>query len=74
MIKSRRMRWAGYVLHMGHMRKAYTILIGKPEGERPHVSPRLRWGDNIKIYVREIGLDLVDWIFWLKIKTCCGVL
>jgi DNA modification methylase len=69
-----RMRWAGYVVHMGYMRKAYKILIGKPEVERLHVSPRLRWGDNIKIYVREIGFYLVDWIFWLKIKTCCGVL
>jgi hypothetical protein len=32
MIKSRRMRWAGHVERMGEKRKAYVILIGKPEG------------------------------------------
>jgi hypothetical protein len=34
-IKSRRMRWEGHVAHMGEMRNAYKILIGKPEGRRP---------------------------------------
>jgi hypothetical protein len=31
MIKSRRMRWAGHVARMGETRKAYRILVGKPE-------------------------------------------
>jgi hypothetical protein len=31
MIKSRRMRWARHVGHMGEMRNAYKIVIGKPE-------------------------------------------
>jgi len=30
-IKSRRMRWVRYVLHMGKKRKAYSVLVGKPE-------------------------------------------
>jgi hypothetical protein len=30
-IKSRRMRWAGHVTHMGEIRNAYNILVGKPE-------------------------------------------
>jgi len=30
-IKSRRMRWMRYVLHMRRKRKAYSILVGKPE-------------------------------------------
>jgi hypothetical protein len=34
-IKSRRMRWAGHVAHMGEIRNAYNILVGKPEGKRP---------------------------------------
>jgi hypothetical protein len=38
MIKSRRMRWAGYVIRMGEKRNAYRILMGKPE--RDH------WGDQ----------------------------
>jgi hypothetical protein len=34
-IKARRMRWAGHVAHMGEVRGAYNILVGKPEGRRP---------------------------------------
>ena len=30
-IKSRRMRWAGHVLHMGEERGVYRVLVGKPE-------------------------------------------
>jgi hypothetical protein len=41
-IKSRRMRWAGYVAHMGEKRNAYRILVGKPEGRRPLGRPRCR--------------------------------
>jgi hypothetical protein len=31
-IKSRTMRWAGYVAHMREMRNAFKILVQKPEG------------------------------------------
>jgi hypothetical protein len=34
-IKSRRMRWTGYVAHMGEGRNVYRVLVGKPEGKRP---------------------------------------
>jgi hypothetical protein len=34
-IKSRRMRWAGHVAHMGEGRGVYRVLVGKPEGKRP---------------------------------------
>jgi hypothetical protein len=33
-IKSRRMRWAGYVARMGERRGIFRVLVGKPEGER----------------------------------------
>jgi hypothetical protein len=33
-IKARRMRWAGHVAHMGEVRGAYNILVGRPEGRR----------------------------------------
>jgi len=39
-IKSRRMRWAGNVVHMGEERGVYRILVGKPEGRRPLGRPR----------------------------------
>jgi hypothetical protein len=31
-VKSRRMRWAGYVACMGEEIKMYRVLMGKPEG------------------------------------------
>jgi hypothetical protein len=36
------------------MRNAYNILVGKPE------RPKLRWEDNIRLYLREIGWKGVD--------------
>jgi hypothetical protein len=47
---------------MGAKRDASRILIGKPEGKRPLGRPRRRWVDNIKMYLREIEWDGVDWI------------
>jgi hypothetical protein len=65
------MRWAGNVARIGKKRNAYGILVGKPEGKRPLGRPRHRWVDNIKIDLREIGWDGVDWIglIWLRIGT-----
>jgi hypothetical protein len=61
-IKSRRMRWAGHVAHMGEGRGAYRVLVGRPEGKRPLGRPRRRWEDNIKMDLREIGIDGANWI------------
>jgi hypothetical protein len=47
MIKSRRVRWAGYVARMGEKRNAYRITVGKPEGKRPLGRTRCRWVDII---------------------------
>jgi hypothetical protein len=38
------------------------LLVGKPEGKRLLGRPRRRWVDNIKMDLREIGWDDVDWI------------
>jgi hypothetical protein len=47
---------------LGEKRNAYRILVGKPEGKTPLGRPRLRWVDNIKIDLREIEWDSVNWI------------
>jgi hypothetical protein len=47
---------------MGEKRNAYRILVGKPEGRRPLGRPRRRWVDNIKMDLRVIGCDGMDWI------------
>jgi hypothetical protein len=36
--------------------------VGKPEGKRLLGRPRRRWVDNIKMELREIGWDGMDWI------------
>jgi hypothetical protein len=61
-IKSRRMRWAGHVERMGEGRGVYRVLVRRSEGKRPLGRPRRRWEDNIKIDLREIGLDGANWI------------
>ena len=60
-IKSRRMRWAGNVVHMGVGRGAHRVLVGKPEGKRPLGKPRRRWVDNIRMDLQEVGCGL-DWV------------
>jgi hypothetical protein len=61
MIKSKRMRWAGFV-RMWAKRNTYRILVGKPDGKRPLGRPRRRWVYIIKMDLREVGWDGVDWI------------
>jgi len=46
---------------MGEVRNAREILVGKHEGTRPLGRPRRRWDDNIKIDLREIVWEGVDW-------------
>jgi hypothetical protein len=41
-MKSRRMRWAGYVACMGEMINAYKMLVGKSEGKILLGRPRYR--------------------------------
>ena len=54
-IKSRRVRWAGHVTRMGERQIAYRVLVGRPEGKRPLRRPKLRWEDNIKMYLQGVG-------------------
>jgi hypothetical protein len=35
----------------------YRILVGRPEVKRPLRRPRRRWEDNIKMDLREIGIN-----------------
>jgi hypothetical protein len=61
-IKSRRMRWEGHVARMGEKRNTYRLLVGKPEGKRPLGRPRLRWMDNIRMDLEDVGWGDMDWI------------
>jgi hypothetical protein len=61
-IKSRRLMWAGHVVRMGEGRGVYRVLVGRPECKRPLGRRRHRWEDNIKMDLREIGIDGANWI------------
>jgi hypothetical protein len=61
-IKSRRMRLTGHVTRMGKRRGVYRVLVGRPKGKRPLGRPRRRWEDNIKLGLRELGIDGTNWI------------
>jgi hypothetical protein len=61
-IKSGRLRWAGHVAHMGEGRGVHGVLVGKPKWKRPLGRPKFRWEDNIKLDLRETGIDGANWI------------
>jgi hypothetical protein len=60
--QERRMRWAGHVALIGEMRNAYRILVGKPEGKRPLGRPKRMWVNNIRMDLRKIAWDGMDWM------------
>jgi hypothetical protein len=61
-VKSRRMRWAGHVAHMGEDSGVHRVLVGRPEGKKPLGRPRLRWEENIKIDLQEVGMGRGEWV------------
>jgi hypothetical protein len=60
LIKLRRLRWVGPVARLVKGGGIYRVLLGKPEGKRPLGRPRRRWEDNIKMDLREIGIDVAN--------------
>jgi len=52
----------GHVARMREGRGVYRVLVGRPEGRRPLGRHRRMWRDNIKMDLREIGIDGVNWI------------
>jgi hypothetical protein len=43
-------------------RDVHWVLVGRPGGKRPLGRPRRRWEDNIKLDLREVGIDGANWI------------
>ena len=58
MIKSSRLRWAGHVARMEEGRGAFKILTGTPIGKR--------WEENIRMGLKEIGINTKNWVDSLK--------
>ena len=49
------------VARMEEGRTAFKILTGKPTGKKPLGNPRRRWEDNIRMDLKEIGINR-NWI------------
>jgi hypothetical protein len=47
---------------MGEGRGVYRVLVGRPEDKRPLGRPRRRWEDNIRMDLKEIGIERANWI------------
>ena len=63
-IKTRRLRWAGHVARMEEV----GILTGTPTGKRSLGRPRRRWEDNIRMDLKEIGIDTRNWVYSVQNK------
>ena len=48
---------------MEDARSAFKILTGRPKGKRPIGRPRRRWEDNIRMDLKEIGIDTRNWLY-----------
>jgi hypothetical protein len=46
----------------GDRRSVYRVLVGRPEVKRTLGGSRRRWEDNIKLDLKEIGIDVSNWI------------
>jgi hypothetical protein len=46
---------------MGEKRSSHRILVGRREGRRPLGRPKLRWEENMKMDLQEVGWGM-DWI------------
>jgi hypothetical protein len=76
-VKSRRRSWAGHVECMCKGRGVCRVLVGRPKSKRPLGRPRHRWENNIKINLREIGINRANWTqlaqdrvqWWASVST-----
>jgi hypothetical protein len=62
-IKSMRVTWGGHVARMGGAKNAYSIFIGKHGGKNPLGTLRSRQEDNVRMNLKETGLEVVDCIY-----------
>ena len=47
---------------MEECRSPFKILPGTPTGKRPLGRPRNKWEDNIRMYIKEIGINTRNWV------------
>jgi hypothetical protein len=55
---------------MGEGWSASIILTGTPAGKRPLGRPRPRWEENIRMVLKEIGINTRNWVDSAQDKEC----
>jgi len=68
-IKSRGMRWAGYVARMEDRRGVYKVLMGKPEGKKHLEDPRIDGRIILRWIFRKWDVGVWTASSWLRIGT-----
>ena len=61
-IKYKRFRWTVYITRIEECRNAFKILTFKPAGKLHLGRLRRRWEDNIRMDLKEIGINIRNWI------------
>ena len=54
---------------MGDRIGTYRVSMERPEGKRPFARPKLKWKENTKMYLQEMGGAAWSGLFWLRIGT-----
>jgi hypothetical protein len=60
--KSRKLRCAGHIVRMEEGRSSFKMLTGTSTEKRPLGWPGRRWEDNIRIDLKEIGINTRSWV------------
>ena len=62
---------AGHVARIKEGRSTFKILTGSPAGKSPSGRLRLRWEDNIRMDLKEIGISTRNWTDSAQYSDCC---
>jgi hypothetical protein len=73
-IKSRIMRWAGYVARMGEGRNVYKVSMRKPEGKRPSEDRILYGRMGLEWKLGRLAWGVWSGFTWLRIGAGGGLL
>ena len=68
-IKFRILRWVGHVAWTEQDMSAFKMLTGKPRRKKPLGRPRPRWEDNIRMDLKEIGVNTRTRIWLIRLRT-----
>ena len=52
----------------GESRSVHTVLVGKTEGKRPPERHRRTWEDNIKMDLKKVRREGMDWIELVQVR------